>query len=80
MKAIEVQAQIDGQGQVMPRRFTWQGQETRVDAIGRRWQDEDGEHILVMVQPGDRVYELLHGADEKWWLVRAFGHQVGGMA
>jgi hypothetical protein len=79
MEAINMQARVDAKGRVVPRHFTWRDQEIDVDGVGRRWQDESGEHILVMAQPGDSVYELLHDADEKWWLVRAFGHPVWGV-
>ena len=67
MTRIEVTSHTNTMGKVVPVRFTWDGQETPILGIGRRWQSEDGEHILVMI-PGERVVELLYSKDQTWRL------------
>jgi hypothetical protein len=70
MDAVEVLARFDAQGKVTPLRFSWQGQEFEIESTGRRWQAEDGLHILVMT-PGGRMFELLLLASEfRWYLSR----------
>jgi hypothetical protein len=66
---VVVEARFDNEGQVTPQRFTWQGREYRVDSLGRRWRDESGMHILIMI-PGEQVYELIFAPDETRWYLK----------
>lgn len=71
MEVIEVDARFDTQGKAIPLRMTWKGQTYTFDSIGRRWEDEKGQHILVMI-PAGQVYELLFVSGEgRWYLLRA---------
>jgi nicotinamide-nucleotide amidase len=72
MEAVEVNFRYDVQGRPIPVNFTWQGQVYPVESTGRRWKDDAGEHILVMV-PGEKVYELLHAEDEMRWYLQPIG-------
>ncbi len=73
MEPVEVTASFDLTGQVRPLKFSWRGQTYLVDATGRRWTDERGQHILVML-PGERVYELLFDpAGLRWYLLGISG-------
>ena len=75
MQLIEVTARFDHKGKAIPLSFIWEGKSYKVDAVGRRWTAEDGEHILIMIQPGDIVYELLYKAKEGlWMMVRGHHH------
>jgi hypothetical protein len=68
MKPVQVTARFDPDGKATPLSFTWLGQTYPVNAIGRRWSDEEGQHILVMV-PGEQVFELIFApADARWYL------------
>lgn len=70
MESIEVTARFDLQGKIVPLSFVLQGRTYPVESTGRRWQDEEGHHILVMV-PGDQVFELLYAPQEaRWYLGR----------
>jgi hypothetical protein len=70
MDAIDVTVRFDEQGKATPLQFSWKGQDYRVDSTGRRWEDEKGQHILIMV-PGGRVFEMLFAAgDRRWYLLR----------
>jgi hypothetical protein len=46
-----------------------EGKKYQVVGIGRRWQAEDGEHIMAMF-PRDRAVELLHCPDNTWFFVK----------
>ena len=70
MDAVEVTALFDKSGQVTPLKFTWRGHTYPVDTTGRRWADDRGQHILVMV-PGERVYELLFDPASLRWYLRS---------
>jgi hypothetical protein len=60
------------EGQIEPLRFTWKGYDYPVTSTGRRWEDEQGMHILIMV-PGDTVYEILFVPAEIRWYLRPVG-------
>jgi hypothetical protein len=71
MEPVEVIARIDAQGRLTPLSFTWRGQSISVASSGRRWQDERGEHILVMI-PFEQVCELVFDRSENRWYLRFF--------
>jgi hypothetical protein len=68
MEPIEVTARFDEQGTITPLHFTWKGSIQRVESTGRRWVDENGQHLLVMVSSG-RIYELTYRSGEGRWFV-----------
>lgn len=68
MELIEVTARFDEQGTITPLHFTWKGGNYRVESTGRRWLDEAGHHILVMVSNG-HIYELtFKGREGRWYI------------
>jgi hypothetical protein len=70
VEVIEVNSDPGPDGVRFPRSFVYLGQEFQIDSIGRRWQADGGEHVLVMIQPNDRVFELLHaGGFGTWYAV-----------
>ncbi len=68
MEAIEVTARFDQEGTINPLHFTWNGGVYRVESTGRRWQDDEGQHILVMVSSGI-IYELTFKSSEGRWYI-----------
>jgi hypothetical protein len=68
MEPIEVTARFDEQGTITPLHFTWKGSVQRVESTGRRWVDEAGQHILIMVTSG-RIYELTYRSGEGRWFI-----------
>lgn len=68
MESIEVTAHFDQQGLLTPLHFSWKGKAYRVESSGRRWTDEAGQHILVMVTNG-RIYELTYRSAEGLWFI-----------
>jgi hypothetical protein len=72
MEAIEVTVRFDEQGKATPVQFSWRGQSYRVESTGRRWEDEKGQHVLVMI-PGGRVFEMLFSSNDRRWYLRKTG-------
>ena len=71
MEPVEVTAHFDEQGTISPLHFTWKGSNYRVESTGRRWLDDGGQHILIMVSSG-RIYELtFRGAEGRWYIGQA---------
>ena len=71
MESIEVTARFDQHGKITPLHFTWKSSVQRVESTGRRWADEAGQHMLVMVSSG-RIYQLTYKSDEgRWYIGRA---------
>ena len=68
MDPIEVTAHFDEQGTLTPLQFKWKGTLHHVESSGRRWEDERGLHILVMVMSG-RILELTYRGEERRWFV-----------
>jgi len=68
MDSIEVTARFDEQGIITPLHFTWKEGIYRVESTGRRWLDEAGQHILVMISSG-RIYELIFKRGEGRWYI-----------
>ena len=72
MEPIEVTARFDEQGMITPLHFTWKEDIYRVESTGRRWLDDVGQHILVMVSSG-RIYELTFKRNEGRWYIGRIG-------
>ena len=66
---IEVGVHKEINGKWQPERFLWQDRIYTILEVGRRWQAEDGEHILVTVL-GGQVYELLLANDQISWYIK----------
>jgi hypothetical protein len=74
MIPIGVTAQFDIEGDIVPISFILKGVQYSIEAVGRKWQDEKGNHFLVMV-PSERVYELLFAPNEMCWYQVPYGIQ-----
>lgn len=68
MEPIEVTAHFNEQGTITPLHFTWKGGKYRVESTGRRWLDDNGQHMLVMVASG-QIYELTFKSSEDRWYI-----------
>ena len=76
MEPIEVTAHFDEQGTITPLRFTWKGGKYLVESTGRRWQDDNGLHLLVMVASG-QIYELtFKGHEGRWYIGRVGSNRI----
>lgn len=74
MEAIEITAHFDQDGKITPMHFTWKGSVQRVESTGRRWRDETGQHMLVMVANG-RIHELVYKEGEGRWYIKLQGSE-----
>ena len=66
---IEVTFRTNTNGKVTPTSFTRQGEIYQVESVGRRWLDDDGQHILVITLPDNRAWEVLYNPDDESWLL-----------
>jgi hypothetical protein len=69
MDPIEVTVRFTEQGLITPLHFSWKGSVHRVESTGRRWADEKGQHILIMVTTG-KIYELTFKSGDGRWFIR----------
>ncbi len=72
LETIEVTARFDEHGTITPIHFNWKGGVYRVESTGRRWLDEAGQHILVMVTNG-HIYELTFNSEDGHWYIGQSG-------
>lgn len=79
MELIEVTAHFDKEGLAHPLRFTWNGRTFQVESTGRRWQDSDGQHILVMI-PDAKTFELMFHPQEGRWYLRQIKRPSSALA
>jgi hypothetical protein len=71
MQPIEATAVFTPEGKITPLKFRWHDRLYQVESTGRRWQEGDGCHILVMTG-GGQMFELLFSAlESRWYLVRS---------
>jgi PncC family amidohydrolase len=69
---VDVRTRSNAQGQALPVSLALDEITYRVESIGRRWQDAEGEHILVMII-GGKVFELVHASPGGAWTARETG-------
>jgi hypothetical protein len=68
MEPIEVTAHFSKEGTITPQHFIWNAGHYRVESTGRRWSDEVGQHMLVMVTSGV-IYELIFASSDGRWFI-----------
>jgi len=66
---VEVHARYSSQGEALPVRLSLDGIGYQVEALGRRWKDAQGEHILVMLV-GGKTLELIYDTGSGRWYAR----------
>jgi hypothetical protein len=70
MEPIEVTARFSEDGTITPQHFSWNGGRYHVESAGRQWNDDDGQHMLVMVA-GGQIYELIfNGSQGRWYITK----------
>jgi len=70
MEPVEVTARFSIDGKIVPLNFSWRQKSYKITSVGRSWEDEAGHHILVMT-PGDRIYELFFVPAESLWYLHS---------
>lgn len=66
IEPIQVRADFEPQGKIMPRAFVYQGRTILVESLGRQWQAGDERHVLVM-DPNLQHYHLVFQPDSGEW-------------
>jgi nicotinamide-nucleotide amidase len=69
---VEVAARFDAQGLAVPVSFVWQDTLYPIESIGRRWEDTNSQHMLVMVR-GGKVYKLIYAPSNRKWYLEKVG-------
>jgi hypothetical protein len=69
MEPIEVTARFDPSGKIYPIGLRRGEQSHLITDVGRRWRDEGGLHILVMLD-GGLVWELLFRLEDTCWYLK----------
>lgn len=68
MDPINVTAKFTDKGNIILLRLDMPGQILKVESTGREWEEEDGRHMLAMVE-GNRVYHLLFSPQKMMWFI-----------
>lgn len=76
MDLIEVTARFAKDGRIYPQQITWQGIDYWVESTGRRWQDQEGVHILVMIR-GTEILELIFQPGQGLWFLKSLPTERG---
>lgn len=72
VEAVEVVARFDLSGKIIPLSVTWREKNYSIESSGRRWQAEDGQHILVMTH-SERMFELVFNPTAGRWYLKQVG-------
>jgi hypothetical protein len=68
-EVIAVEARFEIDGAIHPLAFSWRGKRYRVVSLGRRWEEGEARHFLVMT-PEEQIYELAYLLEESRWILR----------
>ncbi len=69
LEPVEVIARWDSAGAFIPSTMIWKGQTYSFTSTGRHWEDEEGWHILCMIE-GSQVVELIFQLNPAGWSLR----------
>lgn len=69
MDEIEVVAHRDTEGFLRIVSIEHDGATQRVESTGRRWVDETGEHVLVMLQGGEVLHLVYKDEADRWFSI-----------
>ena len=66
---VEVSARWEEAGRFTPLLMKWQGKAYSFTSTGRHWEDEEGWHVLCMIE-GSQVVELIFRLNPAGWSLR----------
>lgn len=67
---IAVEARFNPDGSLQPLAFEYEGRRYQPLTYGRKWEQDDRRHFLVMTS-GRKVFEICYlPSQAQWWLVR----------
>ncbi len=70
MEKIKIKIDFKWDGSISPLDFKVEGKKIQVMDIGRRWDTEDGKHILVMDFQNQTYHLFFQLLDLTWYLVQ----------
>ncbi len=68
MEPVNVTVKFTDKGNIILLRLDMPGQIWKVESTGREWEEEDGRHMLAMVE-GKRVFHLLFSPEKMMWYI-----------
>jgi hypothetical protein len=68
-ESVEVNARWKHDGKFEPTQFSWKKKHYRVESTGRDWEDDEGFHVLCMVD-GGQVFELVFKLNPAGWFLK----------
>ena len=70
MEKIEIKIDFKWDGSISPLEFRVEDKKIQVMDIGRRWDTEDGKHLLVMDFQNQTYHLFFQRLDLTWYLVQ----------
>lgn len=70
MEKIEITTRFTRDGSLVPIDFTLSEQTIQVLNIGRRWETDEGQHILVMDFQENTYHLYFQLSDLSWYLIK----------
>jgi nicotinamide-nucleotide amidase len=67
LQPVQVEIRHTASGEPHPSSFSWQGRTYHIADWGRRWNDNSGQHVLVMTNE-QQTFELVLAPDGAWFL------------
>jgi hypothetical protein len=70
MVPVEVVVKYDRAGRITPLHLKYKEQDISIQDIGRRWEADDGKHLLVMDHQQQTYHLFQRQEDQIWFLIR----------
>ncbi len=74
---IAVEAKFETDGSIRPLAFVWKDTRIRIASLGRRWEQDEEVHFLVM-SADEKVYELAYRQKDSLWFLCRRPENLGG--
>jgi hypothetical protein len=68
LQPLQVESKTTSGNVVIPVTMIWQGRTYRITDTGRRWNSEDGQHVLVLTSE-QQSFELVLAPDGATWFL-----------
>lgn len=79
MEAIELKLRKGRRQAIEPTSFICKGRVYQVASIGRRWQGEKGQHILVMDAHNRAYHVFLDESENQWYWIKGLDNPTVSM-
>ncbi len=70
MEKIDLTVRYTRRGEIIPLRFEGEAISVQIRETGRRWETEQGRHLLVMDFQNQTYHLFHHREEDSWYLVQ----------